>query len=219
MKSCCEIDETKLVESRISGTNHSGHSCCDVEVKVSTSVCKECGNKGIPVGEITLKSLVKEPVLETIESLAGFYFCETPSCKAVYFNNEQHVYLYKENVNVRVGIKETESPIPVCYCFGWMHERIFEQIKQLGYSTAVQEINAKVKAGECKCEIKNPSGRCCLGNVYKVVKRGMELYGIKGGKIMNERPLEKKKKPGLIDPCPCGSGKKYKDCCGKVSCC
>lgn len=21
------------------------------------------------------------------------------------------------------------------------------------------------------------------------------------------------------DPCPCGSGKKYKDCCGKETCC
>jgi len=36
---------------------------------------------------------------------------------------------------------------------------------------------------------------------------------------MNEKPIKKKKKPSLIDPCPCGSGKKYKDCCGKVSCC
>ena len=25
------------------------------------------------------------------------------------------------------------------------------------------------------------------------------------------------KKPGRNDPCPCGSGKKYKKCCGKVS--
>ncbi len=187
MKSCCcEIgdtvysqDEIKLGESWISGTTQSRHSCCDIKVKVSgkTSICKECGNKGVPVKEITLKSLVKEPVLETIESLDGFYFCEAPSCEAVYFNNEQHVYLYKEDVKVRVGIKETENPIPVCYCFGWTQERIFEQIKQLGYSTAVQEISAKVKAGECTCDISNPSGRCCLGNVYKVVRRGMELYG------------------------------------------
>mgnify|MGYP001191492091 CR=1 FL=1 len=28
-------------------------------------------------------------------------------------------------------------------------------------------------------------------------------------------PIRKKKKPGRNDPCPCGSGKKYKYCCGR----
>lgn len=156
--------------------NQSEHSCCD-GVSVNTSICKECGNKGNSVQEITLKSLVKEPKLEVIDHLDGFYYCETPSCMVVYFDNEQRVYLHKEDVKVRVGIKETESPIPVCYCFGWTQERIFEQIEQQGNNTAVQEISAKVKAGECECEIKNPSGRCCLGYVNKMVKKGLELYG------------------------------------------
>ena len=31
------------------------------------------------------------------------------------------------------------------------------------------------------------------------------------------RPVIKKKKVGRNDPCPCGSGKKYKNCCGKNS--
>ena len=33
----------------------------------------------------------------------------------------------------------------------------------------------------------------------------------------NTRPVIKKKKIGRNDPCPCGSGKKYKNCCGKNS--
>ncbi|GAQ94005.1 preprotein translocase subunit SecA [Thermodesulfovibrio aggregans] len=31
----------------------------------------------------------------------------------------------------------------------------------------------------------------------------------------SDRPVEKPKKIGRNDPCPCGSGKKYKKCCGK----
>jgi len=27
--------------------------------------------------------------------------------------------------------------------------------------------------------------------------------------------VQAKKEPGRNDPCPCGSGKKYKKCCGK----
>jgi len=29
------------------------------------------------------------------------------------------------------------------------------------------------------------------------------------------RPVKVGKKPGRNDPCPCGSGKKYKNCCGR----
>ena len=28
-------------------------------------------------------------------------------------------------------------------------------------------------------------------------------------------PIQSKEKPGRNSPCPCGSGKKYKQCCGK----
>jgi len=152
-------------------------TCCNVSANKDISICKKCGNKGKSVKRITLENLVKESKLKDIKDLDGFYFCETPSCKVVYFNNKQEVYLQKEDIKVRVGIKEKEGPIPVCYCFGWTQERIFNQIKQKGYTTALQEINAKVKAGECACEIKNPSGRCCPGEVSKVVKKGIALYG------------------------------------------
>jgi len=156
--------------------NQSEHTCCSIPASGDTSICKECGNKGKSVKKITFKSIVKEPKYEIIKGFDRFYFCETPNCQVVYFNNEEQVYLHKEDIKVRVGIKETENPIPVCYCFRWTRERIYDQIKQFGYSTAVQEISDKVKAGECACEIKNPSGRCCLGEVNKIVKRGIELY-------------------------------------------
>jgi len=42
----------------------------------------------------------------------------------------------------------------------------------------------------------------------------------KGGKTMKDKnSCKKKNEIKLDDPCPCGSGKKYKDCCGKENCC
>ena len=35
-----------------------------------------------------------------------------------------------------------------------------------------------------------------------------------GGEPVKRQPVRKTKKPGRNDPCPCGSGKKYKKCCG-----
>lgn len=36
-----------------------------------------------------------------------------------------------------------------------------------------------------------------------------------GDKSVKKQPVRKDKKPGRNDPCPCGSGKKYKKCCGR----
>ena len=36
-----------------------------------------------------------------------------------------------------------------------------------------------------------------------------------GDGTLRKQPKKAKKEPGRNDPCPCGSGKKYKHCCGK----
>ena len=44
------------------------------------------------------------------------------------------------------------------------------EIDAKGKSEAVQQITELVKAEKCFCEVTNPQGSCCLGNVSKVVK-------------------------------------------------
>jgi preprotein translocase subunit SecA len=36
-----------------------------------------------------------------------------------------------------------------------------------------------------------------------------------GKETIKSKPKKSEKKIGRNDPCPCGSGKKYKQCCGK----
>lgn len=99
-----------------------------------------------------------------------YHFCETPTCEVVYFSNETGQYFNKKDVRVRVGIKETQDPISICYCFNHTVASAREEIACTGSSTVVASITAEIKAGNCACEIKNPSGRCCLGEVNKVLK-------------------------------------------------
>ena len=47
-----------------------------------------------------------------------YFFDRTPSCDVVYFSNEAQSYFRKDELSVRVGLKQTESPIALCYCFG-----------------------------------------------------------------------------------------------------
>jgi hypothetical protein len=44
---------------------------------------------------------------------------------------------------------------------------IDEEIERTGRSTASRHIRSEVKAGHCRCDLENPSGRCCLGEVMQ----------------------------------------------------
>ena len=57
---------------------------------------------------------------------------------------------------------------------------------------------------------------------YREVRQNLERKEQSKKKETNERVIKnektqpiKKKKVGRNEPCPCGSGKKYKQCCGK----
>ena len=53
------------------------------------------------------------------------------------------------------------------------------------------------------------------------IRQNIERKEVAKNKITNESEEGTKRKPkrvnkvGRNDPCPCGSGKKYKQCCGK----
>src|SRR5712692_11799886 len=131
-----------------------------------------CPVNGAPskqVDLLTVKSLVRQLPMGMPET--QYYFCEAPGCDAVYFPLDAQAPLFRhDDLIVRVGVKETADPIPVCYCFGFTRKNIQDEIAKTGRSTIGERITVEVKAGNCGCEVKNPSGKCCLGSVAQVVK-------------------------------------------------
>ena len=108
--------------------------------------------------------------LKGLDLSKSYFFCPNPERKVVYHNTPEGVYLKKEAVKVRVGLKEKEPPITLCYCFNITKEMIEEEIVSRGETEYPDYIREKVKRKECECELKNPSGRCCLGEVSRAVK-------------------------------------------------
>ncbi len=51
-----------------------------------------------------------------------------------------------------------------------------KEIALTGRSTVVASITAEIRAGHCTCEIRNPAGICCLGEVCKRIKELQEEY-------------------------------------------
>jgi hypothetical protein len=146
------------------------HVCCNTscEIEQDAGVCRRCRHRGQAVLKQTVESLLKPEALARLAH-ADYFFDASPACEVVYFSNAKHSYFTKTDLRVRVGIKETESPIPLCYCFGHTVESARGEIEATGKSSVAARITKEIQAGNCACEVKNPSGRCCLGEVNKAI--------------------------------------------------
>lgn len=133
--------------------------------------CLECGQRGRPVPATTLEALVSTPALTALRDHTGFRFCANPLCDTAYFRAQTGERVPRGMVKVRIGQKETEPPIPVCYCFGFSAEQIEADVHRTGTSSIPEIIREKCRQGLDRCERTNPQGRCCLGNVRAVLAR------------------------------------------------
>ncbi len=158
--------------------------CCDrpKPKNKKTLACPVSGKRGQSVDSETLRYIIKETSRSEIKG-AGYYFCKSPDCDTVYYRPESGQTFEKTDLNVRVGLKETEDPVWVCYCFDITKKMIREEVEGLGHSVSKDRIRQEVSDGNCDCEIKNPSGRCCLGEIVAAEKEAQ--------KILKESPFRK----------------------------
>ena len=133
--------------------------------------CPLCRGPGKPVQRKTPESLL----VDAGKLGAGpFYFCPAPDCDLVYFDASGGEIYSKRDLEVRVGLKETSDPIPICYCFDFTRAMARAEIERTGTTTIPDRIKAGIAAKRCACDVKNPQGSCCLGNVNATVKSLLE---------------------------------------------
>ena len=144
---------------------------CTTTSDAAVEFCPACGATGIAVDPITLKALLTSDGLRRGVPSSPRY-CANAQCEVVYFDSAAAVVFLETDVIVPVHAKHPDNDaVPVCYCFGYTEKSIRDEIEQTGASTATASITAEVKAGRCACEVKNPKGSCCLGDVARVVRR------------------------------------------------
>ncbi len=132
--------------------------------------CPACGSRGRKVKPLTIESLAAPAALAELETTEGFAHCPASGCDAVWFHADTGQALGRADCRVRVGMKETEPPRPVCYCFGHTIEEIEAEIRATGKTGIPASIADKCRQGLDRCEETNPQGSCCLGNINQVVK-------------------------------------------------
>lgn len=99
----------------------------------------------------------------------GYWLCREPECDAVYFGEDATV-LTASDMNVAPGFKSKSPDALVCYCFQHRRRDIEAELVAEGRTSIPDRITAEVKAGNCACEVRNPSGKCCLGDVQVAVQ-------------------------------------------------
>ena len=147
-------------------------ACCDgtpdgPPLADSRETCPRCGTKGAKVDPITPKALLTSDGLRRGVPPSP-RFCATASCPVVYFDNAVPVRFEEELLTVRVYAKHpADARVPICYCFGHTAESI-RAAAACSERMASGDVEREVKAGRCACEVKNPKGSCCLGDVTRV---------------------------------------------------
>jgi hypothetical protein len=128
------------------------------------------------VETITVQALLAVPLTEVRGD--AYRFCAQPDCPTVYYSSDssggageaagkpgQHVFR-EADLRERVYQKHpTDDDVFVCYCFRHTPGSLRSELQATGRCTVVQRVTAGIKAERCACELRNPQGSCCLGNV------------------------------------------------------
>lgn len=149
-------------------------SCCAVPTaRAPLPICPECGQRTKAVDTTTVRHHVLPHLVGSL-SEGQYGICETPTCRVVYAVDGGPP-LRKTDLRTRVGLKETDDPVPVCYCWSFTERQVIEDVLARSRSTVREYITQRVADGTCACEYNNPSGRCCLGNVGAAIKKAERL--------------------------------------------
>ncbi len=172
MNSCCSLPVEKIACNE---HLQNGESCLvtDKTTAPLTANCPASQTTSSGVQLRTVGSLVRGERRWQLQNVQ-YYFCNDSKCPVVYFSNEDVPYFQIEDLDVRVFAKDPADDVPVCYCFDWTRDRIRKEVIETGRSTAAMEIARQIKAALCACDVKNPKGRCCLGDVNAVVKEELK---------------------------------------------
>jgi hypothetical protein len=132
--------------------------------------CPSCGDKGKSIDTQTVKTLLALS-LRLLQADA-YRFCSTPTCPLVYFSGDGTEQYRESDLRERVYQKHLhDADVFVCYCFRHSLGALQSDPATVDADSIVADIKSGIQAGQCACEIRNPQGSCCLGNVVTIARR------------------------------------------------
>jgi hypothetical protein len=152
--------------------------CCPPEAKVSpyelhidvlAGACPTNNKVGKLIDILSLKAMLSRPLTDLRP--VDYRFCPDTDCPTVYYSEDGMQTFMEVDLRERVFQKHPqEADVFVCYCFRHTYRDVSVDAAETGGTKIVAVIYQAIQNGQCACEIRNPQGCCCLGNVSALVK-------------------------------------------------
>lgn len=148
-------------------------NCCSSGSKQShepeipkTACCPADGQSYLYVELRTVLHHLKRPHANH-PTTQGYYFCDNPECDVVYFGQDGTV-ISRHDVRGEIGQKSRGHDRLICYCFGITEGEVLGEMDHQGGGSAKAFVIEQTRRHNCACDVRNPSGRCCLRDFPKV---------------------------------------------------
>jgi len=139
-------------------------SCCasagEPTPKPVKRACPVCNNRSSVVRYSTILQHLDQPWKHAVRDQT-YYFCADAQCEVVYFDKSDAVIM-QSALRTEIGIKSDSPAALICYCYGVIKAQARNEPEAKAF------VLAQTKAGRCACEVRNPSGRCCLKDFREV---------------------------------------------------
>lgn len=133
------------------------------------TACPVCHQPGKPVEGQTVKALLAVTLRETRS--VEYLFCRSSDCPVVYFAADGSQTFNTGQIRERVYQKEPMTDdVFVCYCFRHTVGE-FRRANVPERRATQDDINTGIRADQCACDLRNPQGSCCLGNVKALIRQ------------------------------------------------
>lgn len=140
-------------------------SCCSSSD--STVAVLECPQCGISCKHVSMKTIfhqVKFPEILDVDH-DNYHYCADKICSVGYFSKKGKT-ISKDQLRSFTDLENNK----ICYCFDINTEQYVNSLKEGKAETIKKFVIQKTKVGDCACEIRNPSGQCCLASFKRLEK-------------------------------------------------
>jgi hypothetical protein len=145
-----------------------------IDSEIQSPNCPTNGRPGSLVNVKTLKGMLAISLIELRPPV--YRFCPDPNCPTVYYSEDGVQSFDEDALREKVYQKHPyDKHVLVCYCFRYTLGSIRTDNGANRSATIPAAITKGVREGKCACDIRNPQGNCCLGNVKSLIKETRSL--------------------------------------------
>lgn len=142
-----------------------------------TQKCPVCGNDSVAVTIPLVSNMLKPDKQVELTKDVKYFLCMDSECSVSYFGGKGKPIFKKEDLKMPLWYKKDAKKRIACYCNNITFEQVRETVIKEGKTIWKEIVGAYRKKPICKCDLLNPTGKCCTSVFYEVVNQALKEIG------------------------------------------